>query len=294
MLMNPKVAVSIVSYNCAEHLLACLDSVFQTGDGRVGQVCVVDNASSDGTVDRVRSRFPQAMVIANPRNRFFTEAHNQAFEATNSEYVLILNPDTLLRPETIASLERSLENNPTIAAVTCSLVDGQGVAGTVAWRQHNLRELIRRLYPFALWPRAWAQTGPADKGADLCYVEVVSDALILVRRSCLEQVGYYDTRFELYYTEDDLCVRLRAKGWRIALLPGVCAVHRGHRSTSKIGKMRHQCLFLRDMITYARSHLAFWSFAVLPIFAALDAACVAAALLYKRLRVRCSSSTPEG
>src|SRR5947209_20470157 len=108
----PDLSIVIVNYNTRQLLLDCLESIYRTNQGISLECIVVDNVSSDGSVEAVRQRFPQAQIIANEKNTYFSAGNNQGIERARGRYVLALNPDTAIKGATLGQLVRQMDANP--------------------------------------------------------------------------------------------------------------------------------------------------------------------------------------
>jgi GT2 family glycosyltransferase len=222
---SPDLSVVIVSWNVAEHVLNCLESIACNVQGMVLEVLLVDNASSDGTVEAVRRRFPWVHVIPNSENVGFARANNQAIAKAKGSFVLLLNPDTVVTAGAISALCEFLASRPEVGMVGPSLrrKDGE-LDATCARRSFNLGaalcldslrlQAVPRLGPYLyralVSPYDYSRTQP---------VEAISGAAMLVRRELLQELGGFGEEF-LHCGEDmDLCFRIHAAGrqtWYLA------------------------------------------------------------------------------
>ncbi len=237
-------SVVVVSWNVRELLLRCLASV-QEGlrDGLSGEVFVVDNASSDGSAAAVADAFPGVQVIANRENVGFVRANNQAIPRCRGRHILLLNPDTEVRPGALRQLVATLDADPGLGAVGPRLLNVDGslqpsrrrfptlatalLESTVLQRLCGRSAVVRRFYV-------------ADRSDDEEQdVDWLVGACLLVRRSALEQVGLLDERFYMYSEELDLCRRLRVAGWRVRYLPTAEVVHHEAKSSEQAPLARH-------------------------------------------------------
>ena len=249
------VCVSIVSFNTAGYLLRCIHSVIATSDNLDVQIVVVDNASTDGSPERVAAAFPSVEIIHNTRNAYFTRANNQAIQAGNARFTLILNADVELLPGTLKALLDYMEGHPEVGAVQPAMVDakgqmqmigGQSLSTLAGLRLHTLlgHHLpggtgTRRYYGLQGWDRT--QTRP---------VEILADTCMLVRQEAIQLAGRYDERFLLYFTEDEWSDRLRANGWELVHYSDATILHHLHQSTSTVRRWRIRAIFARDMMNY--------------------------------------------
>jgi N-acetylglucosaminyl-diphospho-decaprenol L-rhamnosyltransferase len=248
--VSARVSAVIVSWNTRAELLQAIASL----DGAVPpvEVLVVDNASSDGSAGAVRERFPAATVIENAENRGFGAAANQGLRAASAPYVLLLNSDATLQPGALAALSALLDTRPemTLVAPRTRYEDGAiqvswgDTPGLLAeWKQ---RRLV--LGTEARDPRALRQ---ADAVANHEHEPAwLSASCWLARRDALLAVGLFDEAFFLYWEDVDLCLRLRAAGFRLLFTPAAEIVHRQGVSRSRSAG--------RALAEYHRSHLRFY------------------------------------
>jgi len=253
------VDVVIVSHRCAALLDACLASLPAAGAGLAMRVHVVDTASGDGTPEAAR-RHPGVRVTALARNVGFARANNLALAGTRAPAVLVLNPDTVLPPGALVRLRDELAARPEVGALTPRLVDVHG----------RLDGRCRRGFPHP-WPalcfltgldrvltgpRARAYTSgwlPEDRAHD---VHAVSGAFMLLRGAALAETGGFDERYFMYGEDVDLCLRLRARGWRCRYHPAVTVVHVGGGSGEGGRRTpRADAAFFRAMAPLLRDHL---------------------------------------
>lgn len=246
------VAVVIVSYNVRAELDVCLQSLVAQTDPSDTEIVVVDNASSDATPEMVRERWPGVRLLDAGGNLGFARASNLGVRATTSEFVLLLNPDTIVPPGALAALVRALAMHPEAAAVGPRLIDGDGFPElSFGWPISPLGELRQKVIG-GLYER---RVGPVVRMIDRWTREAgprnwVSGACLLVRRADLDAVGLLDERFFMYTEDVDLCVSLRRRGRQVLFLPHAEILHlrgrsRGHNPRTE--QMR------RD------SHLAYYA-----------------------------------
>jgi len=248
---RPLVSVAVVSWQSRDEVLACLASLEAHAPIPL-QVVVVDNASTDGTVDAVRSGHPAAQVIANAENVGFARASNQAWRVTASPLVLFLNPDAEVGPGALETLVETLEARPELGVVAPRVVgpDGSVEVSTgpdldprSEWKQRRLVHGVARRDPGALREAEARHSVPREP-------DWVSGACFLARRAALEAVSGFDEAFFLYEEDADLCRRLRGAGWRIAFEPRATIRHRKGVSMARGPE--------RARLEYHRSHLLYY------------------------------------
>ncbi len=223
-----KLSVVLVNWNTAELLGQCLDSLFSQDLSAPFEVIVVDNASTDGSVDMVRRQFPRVDLVVAAENLGFTKANNLALEKASGEYVLLLNPDTVMPDRhTLAAWLRFMDEHPQASASGCRLIfpDGSHQVGDAGFRP-----TLASVASYALF---LSKIVPGVKTLYLNYsgfrgpmeVDWICGADFLVRRSILPEVGMMDESIFLYADDVEWGCRMRASGHRIFYLPGLSIVH---------------------------------------------------------------------
>lgn len=233
----PTVTISIINFRTGDLTIACLESVLAElagGEGcpaTDGEVIVVDNASGDGSADRIAAWIaarPDAPVrlVRSERNGGFSAGHNLAIAASRSAHVLLLNSDALLRPGCLSALLAEVEADPQAGLVAARLEDESGTLQTSCFRFHTaLSELIRGANsgPVTTALRRWeVPLGPDPAPGD---IEWVSFACILLRRAMIDRIGPLDEGYFLYYEDVEYCLRARRAGWQVRSCPRARAMH---------------------------------------------------------------------
>ena len=245
----PRLSIIIVTFNSRADIDACLRSLTD-GIHIDREIVIVDNASTDGTGAYVRERWPGVLLIDLGANLGFARATNIGIQQTFGELVLLLNPDTAVRPGAIDHLVAALEQDSHVGVVGPRIVDEDGcaelsfgrmVSPLVELRQKILMIGNRRRNPVlrSLVERMTRQTKDVDW---------VTGAGLLTYRADLEAVGLLDERFFLYMEDVDLCASIRARGRRVRFVADVEITHRRGASASPAARQA----------AYRRSHLAFY------------------------------------
>ncbi len=245
-----KLSIVIVSWNTADILAQCLDSVYAPAPEVSFEVWVVDNASTDGSAVMVQQRYPQVNLLINETNVGFATANNQAIRRCTGDYVLLLNPDTIVHAGALSTLTHFLDQNPAAGACGARLLNPDGSLQLSSYPAPTLgRELLRM---FHLDGRIRYHMDQWDTNKPHM-VESLLGACILARRPILESIGFMDETYFMFSEEIDLCYRIRQADWHIYWVPQAQIVHLGGQSTRQVKTE----MFLRlyeGKLRYMRKH----------------------------------------
>ncbi len=262
---QPDVSVVIVSFNTRGLLRDCLHTLVREAGGVSYETLVVDSASRDGSADMVAREFPEVRLFRSDVNLGFAGANNVAFPECRGRYVVLLNSDAFL---TSRALERSVAH---MEATPRAGIGGARLVGRDGSWQPSARMFPSLLNDFLLlsgladrfpksrffgrMDRAWADP------LEACETDWVPGAYSIIRRSALEQVGYFDSRFFLYYEEVDLCRRFKDAGYQIWYWPDIVVVHLGGESSKTIRQLKMSSAGaqltlwrMRSALLYYRKH----------------------------------------
>lgn len=220
----------IVSFNTKEILDECLKSVQKAAKNLQTEIFVVDNNSSDGTAQMVKKNHPWVKLIANRNNLGFSKANNQALAKARGQYILVLNPDTKLLPDTLTKMMVFMKKNLDVAVATCK----------VELKNGQLDRDCRRHFPSA-WRSFCHFSGlskifPGSKIFDQYYmgylstdneheVDACAGAFMFIRKSAMDKVGLFDEDFFFYGEDLDWCWRFREAGYKIVYTPITKIIH---------------------------------------------------------------------
>lgn len=255
---TPKVAIIIVTYDSRQEIGACLDAL-RPGHAGAATVTVVDNQSPDRTAEFVRQRWPMVQVIEAGGNLGFSRANNIGIAATRSEYVLLLNPDTIATPDAIARLVRALDSQPDAAIAGPRLLDehrqpelsfGPPISPWGELTQKLRMTLYARRVPMAV---QYVERRSREAG-DRAWV---TGACLLIRRTDLEAAGLLDERYFMYTEDVDLCTAVRARGRRVIFVPEAEVIHLRGRSAARNPETER--LRRRSQLAYYEKHLPRWA-----------------------------------
>ena len=254
-----KLSIVIVSYNVKYHLEQCLRSVARALEGLEAEVWVVDNASTDGSVAYLSERFPDVRFIANPENVGFARANNQAIRQATGQYVLLLNPDTLVAEQTLRGCVEFLDSHPRVGAVGVKMLNPDGTFApesrrglptpfTSFCKMSGLTDLFPRSRVFG---RYYMQYLDRNEAAS---IEVISGAFNMLRQEALRQVGLLDEDFFMYGEDIDLSYRLLKCGWENYYLPLPILHYKGESSVKT--SFRYVSVFYNAMFIFYNKHFS--------------------------------------
>jgi len=229
------ISIIIVNWNVREFLDRCLNSIFFYLKSREFEVIVVDNASSDGSVEMVKRKFSQIKLIINKENYGFAKACNQGIKIAHGRYLFFLNPDSEVTNNTYDQVINFMESHSEVGVAGCYLYYPDRRIQTSFYRFTSLANLLgRALLLYSFLPRN-ALTGPlfSDYLRSNRSIGRVCGGAMVVRREAFEEVELFDESFFLYYEDEDLCYRMRQKGWKIAPIPDTKIIHHHNQSGRK-------------------------------------------------------------
>lgn len=231
------VSVIIVNWNTRELLKDCLSSVYeQAGDVEL-EVIVVDNASTDSSVEMIKNDFEGVNLIENAENRGFAAANNQGIAVSKGRYVLLLNSDTVVLDNAIAKTVSFADALPRAAVTGCRVLNPDGTLQPTCFMFPSvLNMLLSSTYVYKLYPssRFFGRERMTwwDRN-DVRQVDVVTGCFMLVRREAIDEVGVMDERFFMYAEETDWCYRFKKAGWDVVFTPAAQIIHLGGQSAAK-------------------------------------------------------------
>ncbi len=235
---KPVLSIITVSWNVRDDINNCLKSIFSNKPAFPLEVIVVDNASSDGTVSFIKENFPEVITISNSRNVGFAAANNEGIKRAGGDFIFLLNPDTIVKPEALNILVNYLRGHKDVGAVGPLLLNTDGSTQQSVRRFPTFRgalyrhTIFRYLNLFKNDYKKWMMKDfDYSKQAN---VEQLMGAAILLRREVLEKTGTFDERYFMYYEDVDLCYRIRQAGWQIAFSPQTSIIHLGGRSSGQM------------------------------------------------------------
>ena len=255
-----KLSVVIVNYNVEHFLEQCLFSVRKAIANIETEVFVVDNNSVDGSLKMLAEKFPEVKVIANKDNVGFSRANNQAIRISTGEYVLLLNPDTVVEDDTFTKTIEFMDSHPDAGGLGVKMVDGKGrflpeskrglpTPATAFYKMFGLTKLFPHSKRFARY-----YLGHLDND-EINEVEILAGAFMLMRRETLDKCGLLDETFFMYGEDIDLSYRITLAGYKNYYYPKTRIIHYKGESTKKTS-VNYVLVFYKAMEIFVKKHFA--------------------------------------
>ena len=231
-------SICIVSWNTVDLLSQCLSSIFAYTENLEFEVIIVDNGSTDGTLNMIKNDFPQCKLIESAENLGFTKANNLAVQHARGKYILYLNPDTELVSNSPEKMVHFLENNPNYGAIGPKLTLADGSIQYVCARtfptpqnQFNLLTMLDRLFSRSKYfstveMRYWDHNESRN-------IDCLLGACILTRKQIIDEIGGFDENIFMYAEDVDLCYRLHQAGWDLYYDADIMIKHYAGSSSKK-------------------------------------------------------------
>ena len=256
----PRISVVVVTHKHRAFIGRCLDSLERVRAEVPFEVIVVDNRSGAGTVEFVASRHPWARVEVRDRRRGFSDNNNFGIRRSTAPYVLILNPDTEVRPGALAALTRFMDSNPAAGIAGAKLLFPDGSIQPSCRRFPNLSSVLVRRTPLRVFMQgseANARHLMLDHSSRTpTEVDWLLGACLFVRRSAINDVGLMDEGYFLYVEDIDWCFRMHQAGWKVYWVPEAEVVHHHLAVSDRKLLSWHSWVHLKSMLRYFRKHLA--------------------------------------
>jgi GT2 family glycosyltransferase len=254
----PKVSVIIVNYNSREFILLALESLFRAARHTATEIIVVDNASTDESVEQIGNIFPEVQLIKNTKNLGFAAANNIGIKQSAGEYILLINPDTVVPENLFEKMIRFMQQTPDAGAMGCKILNADGSFSvdsrhsvpspvTALWRQLGLD----RFFPKS---RIFGRYNLTYLDPDKTYpVDAVSGSFMFIRRTAVEKTGLLDEDYFMYCEDVDYCYRLNRSGWKVYYYPEISILHFKGESTPG-NSFRYSRIFSHSLYLFYRKH----------------------------------------
>ncbi|MFA3784123.1 glycosyltransferase [Melioribacteraceae bacterium 4301-Me] len=253
-------SIIIVNYNVKEFLLNLLDSIKKASVNLSIEIIIVDNASDDGSVELVKEKFPEVDFIVNKKNIGFGAANNLALAKARGKYFLLINPDTIVKEDTLYKMLIFFENNPQAGIAGCKVLNPDGSLQLACrrgfpgpWTSFTKVMGLSKLFPKS---KLFARYNLTYLDENQTYeVDAISGAFMMMRREVYEKIGGFDTQFFMYGEDLDLCYRAQSAGFKVYYVHSTEIIHYKGESTkrSNIDETKY---FYDAMHMFVRKHLA--------------------------------------
>jgi len=253
-------SIIIVNYNVKEFIQNLLHSIFKAGCNLKYAIIIIDNASEDGSAEFIKEKFPNVNLIINNKNIGFGKANNIGLSVAKGEYILLVNPDTLIREDTLEKMISFFETNPDAGLAGCKILNPDG----------SLQLACRRSFP-GPWTSFCKVTGlstlfPNSRlfaRYNLTYldenktheVDAISGSFMMMKREVYEKVGGFDEQFFMYGEDLDLCYRIQKSGWKVYYTPDTQIIHYKGESTKR-SSLDDTKIFYDAMNLFVKKHLS--------------------------------------
>lgn len=256
--MKYQLSIVIVNYNVKHFLEQVLYSVEAASRQLSIETWVVDNNSVDGSMEMVHEKFPWVKTIVNKENVGFSKANNQAIEKSQSSYILLLNPDTVLQEDTLAKCIDYMNNNPQVGGLGVRMIDGKGIflpeskrglptPKTAFYKMSGLAALFPKSKEFGRYHLKYMPEFETNE------VEVLAGAFMMLRSETLEKIGLLDEQFFMYGEDIDLSYRIILGGYKNVYFPETTIIHYKGESTKK-KSVNYVKVFYSAMALFAKKH----------------------------------------
>jgi GT2 family glycosyltransferase len=255
-----KLSVVIVNYNVKYFLEQCLYSVVKAIEGMDAEVFIVDNDSVDGSMEMVAEKFPQFISVINKENVGFSRANNQAIRRAKGEFVLLLNPDTVVEDDTFKKVCEFMDDHPDAGGLGVKMLDGKGnflpeskrglpTPKVAFYKIFGLSKIFPKSSTFNKYHLGYLDNDETHK------VDVLSGAFMLLRKSVLDKIGLLDETFFMYGEDIDLSYRIVKAGYNNYYFPKTRIIHYKGESTKK-SSINYVFIFYNAMVIFAQKHFS--------------------------------------
>lgn len=255
------VSICMVSLNCRKVIANCLLSIYASKPTVTFEIIIVDNASKDETLKFVEATYPGVKLIRNQENVGFAQATNQGMQASSGKYILWLNTDTVLRPDSLVQLTQFMAEHPKVGIVGPKVLNGDGTIQNqcrrgfpTPWASLTYFSGLSKLFPRSQFFAGYLLTYLDENEAN--EVDAVSGCCLLARREVLTQVGLIDGRYHSYGEDLDFCAEAKKAGWQVFFYPGAQITHYGGQGGSGVKPYNSIYQFYRAMLLFYRKQMA--------------------------------------
>jgi GT2 family glycosyltransferase len=248
-------SICLVNWNTCDLLRDCINSILRHSVRLKIEIFVIDNASSDNSVDMINNEFPNIVLISNTENTGFAYANNQGIALSTGRNILLINPDTLVLPNALENMVAFLDKSPTVGAVAAKLYNADMSL------QYSVRRFPTYLTPFTENPDLGEipfMRKYTDKSRMMEWnhdsireVDQPAGAALMIKRAVIETLGKLDKQYHMFFEDVDICYRIKKNGWQIYYLPDAEIIHYGGQSVRQRVNVGEE--FYRSLILYFKT-----------------------------------------
>lgn len=258
-------SIIIVSWNVKDKLKENIKALYQSKGDFSYEVIVVDNFSADGSVEIIKQEFPQVKIIANQENLGFAKANNQAIKVAQSDYILMLNPDMLVRTDTLNNMLTWMKSNQNAWLASCKLLDENN---EIIKHVRRFPQLSDQLAIVLKLPHIFPGILKNYIREDFNYnkasiVDSVRGGFMMIRKDCIEKIGLLDEQFFIWFEEVDYCRRIKASSGEVWYIPAAVCIDYVGQSFKQVETMKKQLYFRDSMLKYFRKWQPHWQYYIL-------------------------------
>jgi len=260
-------SIIIVNWNTRQLLDGCLASIYGETKNINFEIFVVDNASSDGSAEMIKEKYPAINLIINKKNCGFAAANNQAIKEAQGKYILILNSDTIILDGALNKLLDVLRSRPEVGILGAKTLNKDRTIQKTARRDPTLltqlflpskiKKLFQNWRPFKEY---YFDDFDYEKET---FVPQLQGSFLLVKKEVFDKIGPFDEKFFIWFEEVDFCLRARKTGYKILYSPAGSIVHYGGESFSKLDTLKKQTLYSRSLLHYFWKNKPKWQWFIL-------------------------------
>ncbi|MCF6269642.1 MAG: glycosyltransferase [Melioribacteraceae bacterium] len=254
------ISIIIVNYNVKEFVKNLLFSLHKALENYSSEIILIDNASSDGSVEDIQEKFPYVKVIANKENVGFGKANNQGLEISKGKFIVLINPDTIVREDTFSKLIEFIEADKEVGMTTCKVLNPDGTLQLACrrsfpgpWTSFTKITGLSNLFPkskfFSKYNLTYLDENKANE------VDAISGSFMMFTREVYEKVGGFDPQFFMYGEDLDLCYRVQSAGYKVFYTPVTEIIHYKGESTKR-SSIDETKIFYNAMHLFVKKHLS--------------------------------------
>ena len=261
---NCDLSIIIINWNAAGVISNCLESINNADENISYETLLVDNASTDNSIDLIRSQYPWVHLITNCKNIGFARANNLAIERARGRYLLLLNPDTEIYPHTLTKLLNYADNHLKIGCIGPKILNPDYSVQRSCWRGFpDLKMALSDafyLWKFPNLPFIKEIEFSNEQLNNIIDVDHLLGACILIRRKTWDEVGEFDKKFFIFFEETDWCYRAKLCNWRIIYYPDSIIIHLGEHSVHQKPEINIPIYYQSYIKFYKKHHSDKWSY----------------------------------